>query len=331
MGVRKRINWLLILQGWAMLWVIIGHAFLGVAGKGPDWENALFHFAYSFHMPLFMLVSGWLFYKTRLDNCEGGIIWSYSEIVKDKAIRLLLPGFVFSIIAGALKLAFPDEISRQVGLSLHEIIHQYLYPNDNPMRELWFIATLFWFFLLTPLWRIVMKRVLYIWLTLVTLIVLHFYHPDIQLLCVGRAFDYALWFYCGLVISKTGLVEKVLNKHVWIMLVIGVTVYVAGEFTMRFVTTVGGIILSFAIALIADRYAPKLFFSFRNYTYQIFLMGIFAQMLVKIIYKHVTWPYIPTYLLCIVVGLYVPVIVSRIIEKINWKPLALCVGLRTSK
>lgn len=62
----KKINWLLILQGWAMLWVVIGHSFLGVFKEGPAWENALCTFAYSFHMPLFMLVSGWLFYLTRL-------------------------------------------------------------------------------------------------------------------------------------------------------------------------------------------------------------------------------------------------------------------------
>ena len=63
---KRKINWLLILQGWAMLWVVIGYAFLGKAEEGPDWENALVHFAYSFHMPLFMLVSGWLFYLTRM-------------------------------------------------------------------------------------------------------------------------------------------------------------------------------------------------------------------------------------------------------------------------
>lgn len=73
MADKKRINWLLILQGWAMLWVVIGHAFLGVAGEGPAWENGLFHFAYSFHMPLFMLVSGWLFYLTRLKTNKS--IW----------------------------------------------------------------------------------------------------------------------------------------------------------------------------------------------------------------------------------------------------------------
>lgn len=63
-----------------MLLVVVGHAFIGKPGQGPAWENALFHFAYSFHMPLFMLVSGWLFYFTRLninklsDSNWGGVL-----------------------------------------------------------------------------------------------------------------------------------------------------------------------------------------------------------------------------------------------------------------
>lgn len=67
---KQKINWLLILQGWAMLWVVIGHSFLGKAGQGPGWENALFHIAYSFHMPLFMLISGYLFHYTRLSKLK---------------------------------------------------------------------------------------------------------------------------------------------------------------------------------------------------------------------------------------------------------------------
>ena len=57
-----------------MLWVVIGHAPLGEPGGGPTWENVLYNFAYSFHMPLFMLVSGWLFYLTRLrsNTRDGG-------------------------------------------------------------------------------------------------------------------------------------------------------------------------------------------------------------------------------------------------------------------
>lgn len=331
MAEKKKINWLLILQGWAMLWVVIGHAFIGKAGARPVYVDWLFNFAYSFHMPLFMLVSGWLFYLTRLKDklTSGGYNWTYWKIVKDKAVRLLVPGFVFSLVAFAVKTLFPDEVTRQAGLGLQDIIHQYLYPNDNPMRELWFIATLFWLFLLTPLWRFVLKTSWTMWLTMPILLILHFWHPNTEFLCLGRVFEYAIWFYLGLVISKTDMANTLLNRNAWVTLIVGIVLYVTGVYTNGFITTIGGITLSFGLALLLDKYLPKTFESFRDYTYQIFLMGIFAQMFIKILYRHVQMPYLFAYILCILVGLYVPVFVSKIIERINCPPLSLCVGLKT--
>lgn len=332
MADKKKINWLLILQGWAMLWVVIGHAFLGKAGKGPEWENMLFCFAYSFHMPLFMLVSGWLFYLTRLkpvDPTRGGQIWTYRAILKDKALRLLLPGLVFSVISLAVKIAFPGEMSRQPGLSLTDLAHSYLYPYDNAMRELWFIVTLFWMMLMSPIWKFVINKTWTMWGTLIVLVALHFWHPDTNFLCIRRVFSFAIWFYLGLVICKTNVVERILNKTPWVTLMAGALIYVAGYYTHAFITIMGGITFSFGFALLADRYLHKLFFTFRNYTYQIFLMGIFAQMAVKIVYRHINMPYLGAYLLCIIVGLYVPVVLAKIVERINWKPLSLCYGLKS--
>ena len=55
MSAKAKINWLLILQGWAMLWVVIGHApLLPVAEQQPLYVDILYRFAYSFHMPLFI-------------------------------------------------------------------------------------------------------------------------------------------------------------------------------------------------------------------------------------------------------------------------------------
>lgn len=358
----KKINWLLILQAWAMLWVVIGHAFLGKHNEGPEWETMLCNIAYSFHMPLFMLVSGWLFYLTRLSVDElkpgwGGQIsvsgerlavrderdsvngyrsskrWTWWKIVKDKAVRLLLPGLVFSIVAFALKIAFPGEMSRQTGLSVNEIIHAYLYPYDNPFRELWFIATLFLFFLMTPLWRELLKQKWMMWLGVIALLILHFCHPTTQLLCIDRVCSFAIWFYLGMIISKENMVDKYLLQQPMLVLVAGVAIYTASRFIVTgsvhsFFGIIGGITFSFSFALLADKYIPKLFSGFRNYTYQIFLMGILAQMAVKIAYRHISVPYVAAYVVCILAGLYVPVVVSKVIEKINWKLLKLCVGLK---
>ena len=135
-------------------------------------------------------------------------------------------------------------------------------------------------------------------------------------------------FYLGLVLSKLKVVENVVSKYAFVCFIIGVAVWVAGRFLHPFFMKTGGIMFSFALSVIADRYLRRLFFSFRNYTYQIFLMGIFAQFAVKILYRHFSIPYIPAFILCILFGLYVPVLISKIVQAINWKPLSLCMGLK---
>lgn len=239
-----------------MLWVVIGHSPLGIPGEGPEWENILYNFAYSFHMPLFMLVSGWLFYLTRLKYKENTPHWTYDKIVKDKAIRLLLPGLVFSIVAFVVKLAFPGEVSRQTDLSFSNILHAYLYPYDNPLRELWFIAILFGLMIMAPLWKSIVNSKWFIrWGVVMLLSVLYFWHPNVEFLCIGRVLGYAIWFYLGFLVSKDNIVEKVFCKNVWMTIVVGIVIYMLGIYTNPFITTIGGIILSFGIALIAQKYS----------------------------------------------------------------------------
>ena len=325
----KRINWLLILQGWAMLWVVVGHAPLGEPGAGPLWETVLYRFAYSFHMPLFMLVSGWLFYRTRVAVSR----WGYGAILCDKALRILLPGLVFSLVAYALKIAFPGEMERQVSLSAADIAHSYLFPYDNPLRELWFLVTLFWMFALLPLWRLTLRRKWAMWGTVAVLVALWFFPLQSGFLCVDKVCTHALWFYLGMVISCGEFVERGFSVRPWLTLLAGALVYAIGIYTLPIVTTMGGIVLSFGLALLFDRYLPRLFFCFRDYTYQIFLMGIFAQMFVKILYRHplAQFPYPLVWVLCAAAGLYLPVLIARLVERLSFRPLSLCIGLRASR
>lgn len=241
----------------------------------------------------------------------------------------MLPGFVFSIIATVLKIVFSSEMSRPIVISFEEIVHGYLYPYDNPMRELWFIVTLLWLFLLAPIWELTLKNRLSMWGTFIVLVIIHFFHPPIGFLCVDRVFSHAVWFLLGIIISKENIVTALLeNNASLITICVGVIVYAIGNYTSPFITTIGCIIFSFGLALWADKYVPKLFCGFRNYTYQIFLMGIFFQIFVKILYRYISMPYIVAYILCILMGLYAPVLVSKIVKIIKWKPLSLCVGLK---
>lgn len=94
-----------ILKGWAIFLVVMGHSIqfgsgLEVLEKSLFWNDIMFKYIYSYHMPLFMLISGYFFY------CK---IKKYQikEIVLNRISSLLLPivscGIIQSLIVGKLK------------------------------------------------------------------------------------------------------------------------------------------------------------------------------------------------------------------------------------
>lgn len=316
-----------------MLLVVLGHACLGEPGNGPVWENLVYTFAYSFHMPLFMFISGYLFNLTRLSKkaVDGSYCWSYVDTVKEKAQRLLIPMVLFTLLAFAAKAAVPAEMSRPSEFSFGSVAKAFLYPDDSPLLEMWFIVTLFILFLLMPLWRWSVKNMWTMVFMLALLTVLHFFHPEVKLLCMERVCSYAVFFYSGVALSKWGLFGNRLSLLTELLiLTASVAVYLAGIKFSPFLASAGGIMMSCCLAVIADRALPKLFCSFRDYTYQIFLMGIFFQILVKIVYRHTHVPYVLAYMVSVLAALYIPVLISKIVDAIAWKPLQVCIGLKSS-
>lgn len=96
------------LRGMAVLLMVLGHAVCDQY-NGTDYINDnLFTLIYSFHMPLFMVISGYLFPVTQ----QKGIIHTLKAIA-----RLFIPIFVFgnikyiiSILKGECVLSLREEI-----------------------------------------------------------------------------------------------------------------------------------------------------------------------------------------------------------------------------
>ena len=327
----KKINWLLVVQGWTMLLVIAGHAPFDIHaienGAGHPIAGFIFKFAYSFHMPMFIFISGYLFFLTRIKKTMP-----YTKMVHDKLTRFGIPFVFFTAIALVLKSVFSQYMSRPANISFVEFLNAFVHPNDGPMREFWFLATIMWLFMFAPVFHLLLKN---IWLTLsgiIIYLVLH-YIPMLNLdyFCFERALRYSIFFFLGMCFCRYDI-ERLFDKQLWLTFVVFVMLYAlshAFNQAVPLVTTLLGFNLSIALAKVLDRILPKSFFSFRNYTYQIFLMGIFFQIFVKILYNSKIAPnyYMPMYILCILIGLYLPVLIAKIVEKINIVPLSLTIGL----
>lgn len=194
----KKINWILILQAWAMAWVIIGHAFLypvdEECNRNPMYVQVLFNIAYSFHMPLFIMVSGYLFYMTRIERKMP-----YWKMFLDKLKRLGIPFIFFTLIAMILKSLFSVDMARPTTISFHEIFNSLLYPSQGPMHEMWFIAVIMWMFILRPIWEWSLISNLRIIATVLFLTAIHLcWSIDIELFCISRAIRMAIFFYIGI-------------------------------------------------------------------------------------------------------------------------------------
>lgn len=343
---RKKISWLLILQGWAMLWVVIGHSPLRMDDSMPQFAKILYNIAYAFHMPLFIFIAGYLFFHTRvsiriLSSTENYKRWTYKEIIIDKLKRLGIPFVVFTIIAMIMKDLFPSDMARPASLSIHEFIHAIIYPREGPLLEMWFVSVLMWMFILIPIWEYCLKTNVLTAIMVIMLLIIHLsidYLPLNTFLSLRDTARFAVYFFIGMIAGKYGFETHYQTYKFQIIAFASLLLIGCSIIHFKFGVAISCILLSIVLAFALDKYYPKAFSSFRNYTYQIFLISIFVQIFIKMIYKRtslmgigLTYPiltYTIFYLACLLFGLYIPVFISRIVEKINWKPLLLSLGLK---
>lgn len=324
MNLESKHNWLLILQGWAILWVVIGNTYLDPAGSGAGWESALLRTAYSFHLPLLMFVFGCIFTKTFLlsdDNLQQKI-----KMLKKHLLGLIIPFTLFTLVAIAVK-----AILSISALSLHEIVNDiiqgFLFPGEHPISPLWFIMVLVWLYLLMPIWKYLLENTWIAWSTLVVLLAIHLVNVPIEFLCIKWLCYFAFYFYFGIIIMKKGYLNQLSGLNGFYIFVVGYLLYLLGVDTDKTIAEIGGILFSIGIALILNNSFPKTFLSFRPYYYQIFLMGYFVQLAFRMIYPYLPLPYFIGYLVCLVLGIYVPVMIARIVHSLNYATVNYCIGL----
>ena len=86
-------NFINFLRGLAIFLMLWGHSIQYCCGSQIDFfENAVFKFIYSFHMPFFMLISGYLFFYSEQKR-------NMVELIEYKGKSLLYPILMCSLLA----------------------------------------------------------------------------------------------------------------------------------------------------------------------------------------------------------------------------------------
>ncbi len=132
---KKYYNEITIAKGIGILLVVLGHALKQTGGSNVP-GNALISIIYSFHMPLFFVLSGFVSVKI----LQYSKMTEYINYIKSRAARLLIPYFVMGILYMPLKY-----FMNRFAINPYDFSQSWkLILGDNPNTTMWFLYTLFW-------------------------------------------------------------------------------------------------------------------------------------------------------------------------------------------
>lgn len=174
-----------ILRGFAILLVVLGHALAieNIGASDVEWCNVIYDFIYSFHMPLFFLISGFCY-----SHCEN-----YGRFVLHKSKFLLLPYLVFNLITMVMQRVLP--FFTLVESDLTKEIRQTCFYGGS----IWFVYVLFEIMLIFPLYeRIISGKVERALLLLVISMGIYMlWGKNTGFLCMAQMTNYIPYFIIG--------------------------------------------------------------------------------------------------------------------------------------
>ncbi|HYX33068.1 MAG TPA: acyltransferase [Oligoflexus sp.] len=135
----SRESWIDTAKGWGILLVVLGHALRGLQNAQllptTGWSHALDAWIYSFHMPLFFLLSGFFM--------EKAVHKPLDRALKDRAKTLLWPYLVWSVLQTLVQIRMSSYTTAQ-----YDWMH-LLGILWKPVMQFWFLYVLL---LLSLLW-----------------------------------------------------------------------------------------------------------------------------------------------------------------------------------
>lgn len=317
-----RIEWLAVLQGFSMLLVVLGHVTLTNTFQDPQTPltATIERVVYTFHMPLFIFISGWLFNLTCIKRDTP-----FRTVISKKVKRLGVPFLFFTIVTIGIKLILPSLMKRPVDTT--EIINTFIFLSSNPLGEMWFIIVLLGLMSFYPTYRWLLNNGIIIWGLSISIVIAALFPAGIDYYQLTRIARMCPYFIAGIMCCHYNLIEKYSSK--WYVCIISFLLFITlNTFEYKNGGIIGnlsallsaftGIILSVSICSILAGLRPNLFSSFSRYTFQIFLLGIFFQMGIRVMYAKIPFHndvvYCILFFLSILIGIYFPVIIAKFIE-----------------
>lgn len=324
--LKERSEIISALQTFGIFLVVLGHSNPG--DPVPNVFEWLQKYIYSFHMPLFMVISGYLFSYT------GGIRNDYFHFIKIKTVRLLIPYFVISSLAFIPKVALSKFAMRPIDLSLSTFVHNFIYPWENVIIFFWFLPTLFLIFVVSPIFDFKNNTPVKTLIITISLVLLNIANPlsEIKFLNLSGVCSYLIYFWIGcLMANNWAYVIRFFSKKtsliIFLLTTIALSIISSSLKEIGLISAITGVIMSFCLC---QQYLLKNIAILRlmdGYSYQIYLLSWFPQIFFKIIcfqILHLDFYIVSVFMF--ISGILFPTVILKLMSKSN-KTTRMIIGL----
>lgn len=297
-------------RGAGIILVVLGHA-LKQTGETNSFFELLLSVIYSFHMPLFFVLSGFVSVKIlSLATYRERLLY-----IRQRAVRLLIPYFVIGLFYMPLKFYLSSYAVKAYDFSSM----WKLFLGENPNVSLWFLYTLFWCSVICAL--LLNHRTLTLLLSAGFLLAaaVYFWSPEL------RIPQYLFFFLLGIFLREHyDICKSYLEKHglFWAMAALFILtnagLYITDVSLFKIVTTLSGIWCTLALFLRADQGSAiwKRLEYLGNYSMDIYILSEPVQTALRIIlYGIFHLNYILCTVICFLFGLLLPLPVSTLIVR----------------
>lgn len=208
---KVRNSYIDIIKGILIILVVLGHSIQWNLKSEFD-NNFIFRFIYSFHMPLFILISGYIY--GYVDVNKNKIIYYFNKNIK----RLLLPFISWYILSYIFNLSYKN-------ISFFDYIKKLILSPDNGLWFLWIIFSFkMLFFIIERISiKIFNKKIiidkLIVWLLLIIMSKV----SPIEILGISLLNKYYLYFILGYILNKKELLSNIFNlsKTIYLISIFG--------------------------------------------------------------------------------------------------------------
>lgn len=318
-----------LLSVWGILLVVLGHS----GFEEPIIQerlSGLHSWIYSFHMPLFFLISGFLFSLTNPNlkkACSGKFVWK-------KTKRLIIPYIMLGTVIYGIKYLFAGLSHADRDFSVVHFFKMFIIPSAeySTIGHLWYLFTLYIIFLIV-LGLVAIRLLSANRQKLICLIIglwlLDYFLPTIRLFNLSSVLYYAPFFIIGILLQRDFTkMEVAFNASgggykctiYFALTIVFIFVPFSGLYVSKIIRAVIGILMSMSFCELIIRHFSKLenmMIGLSSKTYTIYLLSWFGHYIMKYALVNV----LHQHYLIVVVGMFVggllfPLLICWFVDRI---------------